>query len=192
MSHSEARERVLQSAEKLFSERGYTAVTIKDIAVLAGIHHASLYHHAPGGKEQLYIEVTTRTLERHRLGIAEAIQQGGTDLRDQLQKIALWFLSHPPMDMIRMVHSDIPAIEAHSGHHLLQMAHDAILVQIETILQQAQHRGDIAPYHVGNMAGTFFSAIQGLHTLPEAYLQIPRYDMATEIIHVFIAGMKHR
>lgn len=192
MSHSEARERVLQSAEKLFSERGYTAVTIKDIAVLAGIHHASLYHHAPGGKEQLYIEVTTRTLDRHRQGIAEAIQQTGVDLHIQLQKIALWFLSHPPMDMIRMVHSDIPALETDSAHQLLKMAHDAILVQIETVLQQAQNRGDIASYDIGNMAGTFFSAIQGLHTLPEAYIARSRYEMAVEIIDVLVAGMKHR
>ncbi|MDX2075695.1 MAG: TetR/AcrR family transcriptional regulator [bacterium] len=191
MSHSEARERVLQAAEQLFSERGYTAVTIKDIAIAAGIHHASLYHHAPGGKEQLYIEVTTRMLERHRQGIANAIQDGGIDLRNQLHKIAIWFLSHPPMDMIRMVHSDISAIEATSAHQLLYLAFDAILVQLEGILRQAQNRGEIRSYHIGTMAGALFSAIQGLHTLPEAYLEKPRQEMADEIIDMFIAGMKH-
>ena len=48
---SEARERVLDGAAKLFTERGYAAVTLRDIAAEVGIRHTSLYHHVPGGKE---------------------------------------------------------------------------------------------------------------------------------------------
>lgn len=51
---SEAHERVLYAAERLFAECGYHTVTVKDVAKAAGIHHASLYHHAPGGKAQLF------------------------------------------------------------------------------------------------------------------------------------------
>jgi AcrR family transcriptional regulator len=67
---SESRERVLQQAEHLFSERGYAAVTLRDIAAGLGIRQASLYHHVPGGKEQLYVEVTERNLRRIRMGCA--------------------------------------------------------------------------------------------------------------------------
>ncbi|MBZ0309485.1 MAG: TetR/AcrR family transcriptional regulator, partial [Anaerolineae bacterium] len=52
-------------AEHLFAERGYTAVTLRDIAEAVGLRHASLYHHVPGGKEALFIEVTERTMKRH-------------------------------------------------------------------------------------------------------------------------------
>lgn len=190
MQHSEARERVLQAAERLFAERGYTAVTIKDVATAAGIHHASLYHHAPGGKEQLYVEVTERTLERHRQGIAAAIQQGGADLRAQLQGIAAWMISQPPMDLIRMVHSDVPAISPATAEHLFELAYAAMLVPIEIVFQRAQERGEIAHPNIGNIAGALFSAIQGLHTLPDEYLAQPREAMAGEIIDVFIAGLK--
>jgi AcrR family transcriptional regulator len=191
MHSSEARERVLQAAEQLFAERGYTAVTVKDIARAAGLHHASLYHHATDGKEGLFVEVTKRTLRRHQEGIAAAISQAGDDLRAQLQGIAAWLLAQPPMDLIRMVHSDAPAIGATVAQTLLASAYEAVLVPIESILQQAQARGEIAHPNVGNIAGAIFSAIQGLHTLPTEYLAMPRQAMANEIIDVFIAGLRN-
>jgi len=44
---------ILDAAEKLFSERGFTAVTVRDIAADAGVSHA-LVHRYLGSKEQVY------------------------------------------------------------------------------------------------------------------------------------------
>jgi len=115
---SEARERVLQQAERLFSERGYAAVTLRDIAVGLGIRQASLYYHAPGGKEALYVEVTERNLRRHHQGLERALRQAG-GMRVQLRAAAHWLLSQPPMNLSRMLRSDLPAIaQAHADHLL--------------------------------------------------------------------------
>jgi len=192
MSHSEARERVLQAAERLFAERGYTAVTVKDIAAAAGIHHASLYHHAPDGKEGLFVEVMTRILERHRAGIADAVGAGGEDVRAQLHGIAAWMLSQPPMDMIRMALSDMPAIDAASANMLAALAFEAMIVPIVRVLYDARGRGELLQGDLGNIAGGIFSMLQGLHTLPEAYLERSRQEMANELIDVMLAGMKAR
>ncbi|MEO1181402.1 MAG: helix-turn-helix domain-containing protein, partial [Cyanobacteria bacterium J06636_28] len=61
-ANSEARNRLLKAAETLFVQRGYEAVTVKDIAKATGIHHASIYHHIPGGKSAPH---TTYELLRH-------------------------------------------------------------------------------------------------------------------------------
>jgi AcrR family transcriptional regulator len=191
MQYSEARERVLEAAERLFAERGYTAVTIKDIAQAAGIHHASLYHHAPQGKSQLFIEVTERTIQRHQRGIATAITNG-KGLHDQLNQIATWMLSQPPMDMIRMVHSDVPALDAASGTHLLMYANTAILEPIASLLQTAHERGQIVHADFGNVAGAIFSMIEGLYTLPDAYLHRSRLSLAQEMISLLLSGLQAR
>ena len=47
---SESRERGLNLAGPLFSERGHDSVTLRDIAGGLGIHQVPLYPHAPGGK----------------------------------------------------------------------------------------------------------------------------------------------
>ena len=104
---SAARERVLQQAEQLFGERGYAAVTLRDIAAGLGIRQASLYHHVPGGKEALYVEVTERNLRRHHQGLELALAQAG-GMRAQLRAAARWLLSQPPMNLSRMVRSDSP------------------------------------------------------------------------------------
>ena len=62
MESTPARERLLNVAERLFSERGYRGVTVKDIAREMGIHHATLYHHAPSGKQGLYVEIMRRSI----------------------------------------------------------------------------------------------------------------------------------
>lgn len=186
---SDARERVLAAAERLFVERGYSSVTVKDIAKAVGIHHASLYHHIPDGKEKLFIEVMERNLTRHRAGIEAAIAEGGTDLRQQLQGIARWFLSQLPMDMIRMTLSDMPAIDPHMANQLSNMAYDALMTPLEEILRQARVRGDINHPNVGNVAGAILSSIQGLHTIPAEYMEHSREEMADELIELFLKGM---
>ena len=44
---------ILDAAEKLFSERGFTAVTVRDIAAEAGVSHA-LVHRYLGSKQEVY------------------------------------------------------------------------------------------------------------------------------------------
>ena len=44
---------ILDAAEKLFAERGFTAVSVRDIAAEAGVSHA-LVHRYLGSKEQVY------------------------------------------------------------------------------------------------------------------------------------------
>jgi len=188
---SQARERVLQAAERLFTQRGYAGVTVQDIAKEANLHHASLYHHIKdGGKEQLYIEVMERNLRRHQQGIAEAIATGGTNLQAQLNAIAAWLLSQPPMDFVRMTHVDMPAIEAASASRIKNLAYAALLAPIEMVLYQAQARGEIGEINAGNIGGAIFSAIQGLHTVPGEYLVQSREQMAEEIIQVLLRGMQ--
>ncbi|MFZ4827795.1 MAG: TetR/AcrR family transcriptional regulator [Phototrophicaceae bacterium] len=192
MTHSEARERVLVAAEMLFMQKGYEAVTVKDIAKQAGIHHASLYHHVPGGKEDLYVEVMTRNLERHQHALHHAIEQGEGNLHAQLYGVAKWLLSQPPMDMVRLSYSDLPSINRTVASELENRAYAALLIPLETILKQAAARGEVNHPHLGNIAGGMLSAIEGLHAIPTEYLQVSRLDMAKELIDVFIRGIATR
>jgi AcrR family transcriptional regulator len=196
MFNSEARERVLEAAERLFAERGYRSVTLKDIAGQVGIRHASLYHHFPGGKEQMFIEVTERNLRRHHAGIQSAIAQA-EDVRGQLKAVAAWFLSQPPMDLIRMTYSDMPAIDSQAAWRLSELAAEMLIEPIHTLLRDGATRGEIAHDDLGLIAGGLLGMIGSIHAVPDdvfTYNQeaVNRVAMAGTLIDTMMDGLGKR
>ena len=51
----ETRDRILDAAQKLFSEKGLDATSVRDITAEAGCNVAAVNYHF-GGKENLYLE----------------------------------------------------------------------------------------------------------------------------------------
>ncbi len=186
----DTRARLLEAAERLFGEHGYAAVTVKDIAHAVGIHHASLYHHSPGGKEELFVEVTERGLMRHQRGMNAALARSEGSLRAQLRAIADWLLSQAPVDLVRMALSDMPQINTAAAETISNLAHDALLVPIMSALEAGQARGEINYPDLGNVAGSIFASIEALHTIPAIYLTKTRLEMAYDLIDIFIRGMQ--
>lgn len=189
-----ARERVLAVAERLFAERGYAAVTLRDIAAEVGLKHASLYHHVPGGKEALFIEVTERSMAHHRAGLERAITQAGPDVRSQLRGVADWLISHPPMDLIRMSHADMPAIEPGQARRLSELTYEALLLPVERVLVEAQARGEIDHHNPGLIGGGLLGMLESLHAIPDYALESPnqRHTFAYEMIDVVLNGLRPR
>lgn len=60
----DTRTRLLQAALLLFRQRGYHGVGIRDILDAAHAPKGSLYHHFPGGKDQMAVEVLERVAAR--------------------------------------------------------------------------------------------------------------------------------
>lgn len=192
---SEARERVLNAAAQLFAERGYAGVTLRDIAAAVGIRHASLYYHVPGGKEELFVEVTQRHLEQHRHGLTAMMVAAGPDIQRQLYAAAQWFLCQPPIDLVRMSHADMPAIAPAEAARLSELALHALITPLHDVLRMAQERGEIQYNDLGLIAGGLVGMIANLHSVPDHVFGRPdaanasRDEMAQKLIDVMLRGL---
>lgn len=184
-----ARERVLEAAEACFMARGYAAVTLRDIAAAVGIKHTSLYHHVPGGKEELFVEVVERSLDRHRRGIRDTVAAAPRSLRPRLHAVAEWFLSQSPMDLVRMTQSDIPSLSDEASARLVQLAYDSILRPVEAIFRDAYADGETTSEEAGLLAGGIVGMVQSLFSVPEHAVQISRQEMGRKLVDVFIDGV---
>lgn len=184
---SEARERVLRAAERLFSERGYKAVTMRDIANEVGMKPASLYNHAPRGKEDLFIAITERNLARHRAGIEQAIVEAAPELRSRLRAIGRWLLSQPPTNLQRMQHSDMPAIAPAEAERLSWLAYQSILAPVAQLVREASEQGEIDRERAEMLPGTFVVAIEGVRDL-EQYTGMSEELMANTVIDLLLQG----
>ena len=191
-STSEARARVLDAAESLFAHKGYKAVTLRDIAAEVGIRHTSLYHHVPDGKEALYVEVTTRHLQRHRIGLTHAMTTAAPDVRSQLFAAADWLLSEPPVDFLRLTFSDMPEIAPEHAARLSAAVFEALILPVATCLEGARSRGEIAPHTSRLIAGGMLGMIEGLHAVPPAAIIGSRQAMAYDLLDVLLRGLQYQ
>lgn len=189
---SEARERVLVAAEQLFAEKGFGPVTLRQIGAKAGLNHSSLYHHVPGGKEDLYVEVMERSFARHRAGLSAALAEAAPQLRAQLHAAADWLLSQPPMDLVRMEYVDMPELSQAHVQRLSEGAYEALQVPVELALAAAQARGEIAHDDFALISGGLVGMIQSLYAVSEAVAGKSRPSMAHGLIDVLLDGLRPR
>jgi AcrR family transcriptional regulator len=169
-NESPARKTVLDAAEQLFAARGYAAVTLKDIAKQLDIKQASLYYHVPGGKEDLFVEVMLRHLERRRRAFEEIIENGSPVLEDCLMRVGMWLICQPPLNAIRTIQTDLPDLAPETAQQLEEAMRRCSFAPMESVFASHQDRLHGDP---GFIAGTFLAAIEALSV-------VKKYGVKTE------------
>ena len=68
---NQTRERILQASEELFRRQGFAGTGIKQILGMANAPFGSLYHHFPGGKDELAAETIRRAGDHYAAIVTE-------------------------------------------------------------------------------------------------------------------------
>jgi AcrR family transcriptional regulator len=84
-------EDILDAAQKIFSEVGYHAARIEDIAQTAEVGKGTVYLYFPGKKE-LFCALMRRTMENHLDAVERALESAGS-LEEKLTRVAREHLS---------------------------------------------------------------------------------------------------
>lgn len=91
--NTEAREKILEAARRLFYEGGYKGVSMDAVAFKAGIKKANLFHYYPT-KEDLGLAVFQRACEMHRRTVADRFAAGKGDpisaVRRMFEETGAW------------------------------------------------------------------------------------------------------
>ena len=82
MRQEDTRQRILEKALELFSENGYDAVSVGEIAAAVGVKAPSLYNHFPGKRAifDAIVEETAAQYERYTDGLDVHVQDAAKDL----------------------------------------------------------------------------------------------------------------
>jgi len=107
------RDRILREALKLFGARGYSDVSMRDVASAAGVTKAALYYHF-ADKQDLFTTVSLRQIEAILAALDKVAAAGGT-LEDRLTRLAVVGLERLQADVYQ------PHFQAHEhldeAHH---------------------------------------------------------------------------
>ena len=185
----EASAHVLDAAERVFLERGFAGTRMRDLADALGIRPPSLYHHAPGGKAELWRRVVNRALARHEAGLraAAADAQG---LRDRLGAMSDWLLSQPPVNVVALAAEG--AGDEVETRDLSERMYQALMVPVAEVFREAAERGEARSEPAPDLlAGLFVAAINGM--LPAARagaLPAPAPVLGRQIVGVILDGVR--
>ncbi|MDR1237956.1 MAG: TetR/AcrR family transcriptional regulator, partial [Propionibacteriaceae bacterium] len=95
-----ARRRLYATALRLFSERGYHAVSVHDITDALGQRPGALYAHA-ASKQQLLYELTRIGVTEHRNRLRAAVLEAGAEPEAQIRALVrahvLVYLNYPEL-----------------------------------------------------------------------------------------------
>lgn len=80
-----SRDKILDAAERLFAQRGYAGVGLREVAEAVGLGKSSLFHHFKN-KPELYAAVCARILTRIESHLARGLARGGSSV-DRLERL---------------------------------------------------------------------------------------------------------
>jgi AcrR family transcriptional regulator len=142
---SSGRDAILDTSAKLFSQQGYTGVSIRDIAQACGMTNAALYYHFKN-KEDLFLAMLQRDHNKAMTALHEAANRPG-DLREDLKRLVTLYtaVTCARRQSFQTLWRDLRSIEDTRGHKMLGEMRSQFLGPLEERIAQAQAAGEIKP-----------------------------------------------
>lgn len=182
------RERIMDTAEALFMARGYNAVKLRDIADEVGMKHASLYYYVPKGKDQLFAEVVRRSMERHHSQLTRVIDAAGDDFKAQIYAVSDWFVTQPPIDLVRMAEVDLAALSAELQTELREKIMFSLNEPVIRALHRANDSGVATVPDPGMASMALLTMLQGVLHIPADVVQNRRLMFGRDLVDMLFDG----
>jgi len=154
------RERLMRSALTLFTQRGYSATTVRELVAQAGVTKPVLYYYF-GSKEGLFLELM-RTHFNHIEAMFETYREGEGDVLNRLMDFLERGFIHVRQnrDFIRLMHAvyfgppgEAPPFDFNAYH---QRFHD----RIAHFLEEGIVKGEIRPGNSSDMAWVILGTLE--------------------------------
>ena len=188
----EASRHVLDKAEQLFLEKGYAQTKLRDLAASLDMKPASLYYHAPGGKEELWHRVMDRLLTRHRDQLTRAAEQADQDVRSQLRAMGDWLISQPPFNPTAIASTDVVA-DSESTVSITDRIYEGLMVPVSNVIRQAMEQGEVRHVEPDLISGVFITSVSGMVPLShDDQLPASLQELVYQLIDILLDGILHK
>jgi TetR/AcrR family transcriptional repressor of mexJK operon len=188
-----SRQRIVDTARRLFIEEGYLGVSMQQIADITGLRKASLYHHFRS-KESLFADVMAQLMDQILADFA-SVDLTDAPLKEQLRQIAL--INYRQFDQ-----PEIHRLAMDFFKHVPETEHAEVHQRLRTmqavfadIFERAIERGEVRAVNPFYAATMFFHMMMALsHQDPEfeAVAPPPPDEAAALVIDILLNGLAPR
>jgi TetR/AcrR family transcriptional repressor of mexJK operon len=188
-----SRQRIVDTARRLFIEEGYLGVSMQQIADITGLRKASLYHHFRS-KESLFADVMIQLIDRILLEFEEVDLEDGP-IQEQLEQVALINYRQFDQPEIHKLAMDFFKHVPESEHTEIHERLRSLQVVFADIFARAVERGELRAIDPNLAATLFFHMMMALtHDEPEfnVFSPPPPEEAAALVVQVILNGLASR
>jgi TetR/AcrR family acrAB operon transcriptional repressor len=189
------RENILAAALKVFSQKGYSATRLEDIAQAAEVTRGAIYHHF-GNKEELYKDLVTERSSGINQLAEETVARGGTPL-EILRRLLVSLFRYTEQDEEYRALLELHASKVEITEGLESITQETIkgrrqlATYFQELLKEGIQLGEIRPdLSLESAAFALVSFINGVGLLwiqdPQAY---SLHRDAEPLVDVFLKGL---
>jgi len=187
----DGRERILREAERLFGEKGYRGVSIRELAKACGMTNAALYYHF-SCKEDLFYQVAIRHAERLAQRIRDEAQTAGDDPLAQLTAAARVYAEHLKFrqDTAHTFAEAFRQMGKERAQALGEHFHRHVVGAMADVIRTGQERGVLRDVDSDLAAQAFMGLLGTLRFLPQEQRFSP--EIVERLVDLFLYGMVAR
>ena len=195
------KDQILDGFAEQLLEVGYRGISLQAITDDAGIKRPSMYHHFPGGKEEIYTEVARRMIDADAALVDAALSENET-LEDRLIALAMVHTDDPRkaaldqrlFDATRYV-SDETRTEVSTNYV------NGLLTPVRSMMADAIATGQLRDEDPGLLMEAFFGMANAVPALPDDVGMPPdkrggqrpaKTEMAERVVALFLEGASAR
>jgi AcrR family transcriptional regulator len=179
-NHKDTYKFIVKTAQQLFMELGYRAVSTRQIADHCGITQPALYHHFKN-KQTLFTEVIQYTLLQTKTALNKILKQEKT-FNGRLNQMAIYMAVNYGMDLTQMFHDIVHELGDNQQQELHQRWVEGFLMPFIQMIDDGISQGEIKKRSQINANSTELAYI--LLNLIKSTLQPSRMGKKDGNIHV--------
>lgn len=135
------RRKILDTARDLFMEKGYRAVSTREIASVVKITQPALYHHFED-KETLYIEVVRELTKQIQLKMHPLLASTKTS-EEQLKDMLIMLIEKHPTNILLMVHDILNEMNPENQYLMYRLWQETYLEPFQAFFQGQEAAGKL-------------------------------------------------
>ena len=186
---------LVQVSLRLFSENGFHATSIRDIAKAAGVTEGLIYHYFQGKKDLLKTIVESSVLDdrldrylktAEQLPLDEVFTRIGSDILESLRK---------KKEIFRLMLAEARLFEADADYFIPKLIYENNMTRLGGFLKERMKRGEIREMEPTILARQFTGSLVAFFIFQEILLgkavtDVPGEVFIENLVDVFLNGIK--
>ena len=195
--HCAGEQAILDAAVELFSRHGFDGVSMRTIAIQAGVSKSNIYHHFKS-KEELYLAIMQSSAERFS-DMVEALAEGKGSFDQRLRVFARSHLEHlfDNRMTVRLMLREVFGGEEKWRRILVDQVVGGIFQRLITIFEKGQEQGLLRPGLDPSLCAMqllgadlfYFQAYKMLRVFPDVGHALDRDRYSEEMMNIILDGM---